>query len=304
MSIVNSSLPLLTGGRQTMLSWSRVIESYEAVPDVFKDSCKTMLEHCHPFPFVVLAPVTTGTRHKATEKLLCVVNDVFYIWEREGSQIAPTTFPVKTIGAIEVGRILLYSWLTIIGVTGEGVATSFVIPFNTATGRHLEPFINKMRPASTDIDEICWGAEKAKFDYLGSVDFKFMNYARKSLLRGETVVHIVWQPQIRERIFTLFGWEFHRTLALKHFVILTDKEVIVIGDDKHISDHRGFRYGGIWQFIPLSHIVEVGLIDQANGMVILSLALAHGDQRMEWVFEASNKPALKDLQEELIHIIG
>jgi hypothetical protein len=82
------------------------------------------------------------------------------------------------------------------------VASSAVIPFNTATGRHLAPFVNKMQPAPTGVDKTGWRAELAKLDYLAAASFKFMNYARKSLVRGEKVIQTVWQPPIRQHLFT------------------------------------------------------------------------------------------------------
>lgn len=297
----NNPSSTLTGARQTMLSWAKVIESYAAVPGVYQDFCKPLLEDGRPFPYMVLAPAISGNRYKATEKLLCEVDDVFYVWECVGSSIVSAAYPLKTICALEVGSILLYSWLTVRGVTSEGAASYTVIPFNTATGRHLAPFIHKMRPAPTDTDEAGWRAELAKFDYLAAVSFKFMNYARESLVRGEKVIQTVWQPPIRQHRFTLFGRPFHRTIALAHLALLTDQEVVFIGDDKHSVDNRGVRYGGIWQYIPLWHIAAAALTEPADDLVTLSLTLAGGDQRLDKVFAASSRPALEHFQNELKH---
>jgi hypothetical protein len=300
----NNPLSTLTGARQTMLSWAKVIESYAVVPEVYQDSCKPLLADSHPFPYMVLAPAISGNRHTATEKLLCEVDDVFYMWERVGRRIVSTAYPLKTICALEVGSILLYSWLTIRGLTSAGTASSTIIPFNTATGRHLAPFIHKMRPAPTAVDEAGWQAELAKFDYLAAASFKFMNYARESLVRGEKVIQTVWQPPIRQHRFTLFGRSFHRTIALAHLALLTDQEVIFIGDDKQSVDNRGVRYGGIWQYIPLRHIAAATLTEPAEDWVTLSLTLAGGGQRLEKVFAAFNQPALEHFQQELKHRLG
>ena len=281
-----------------MSSWAKVIESYAAVPEIYKDSCKTILEDSHPFPYVVLASAINGIRHKANEKLLCEINDVFYVWESISNNIFSTAYPLKTIFAVETGSILLYSWLTISGITSEGITSSFVIPFNTATGRHLLPFINKMRPVPEEIDETSWQAELAKFDYLASATFKFMNFVRNSLVRGEKVIHIVWQPQIRRHIFTLFGRSFYRTTALAHLVLLTDKELILIEDAEYSAENRGVRYGGIFQYIPLRSILAVTLAEQANDVVTLSITLSFGN-RLDKVFTVSNKQVLEEFQNKL-----
>ena len=303
-SNLNTPLATETGGKQTMASWAKVIESYAAVPEIYKDSCKTILADSHPFPYVVLAPAISGIRHKAAEKLLCEVNDVFHVWESIGGKIISTAYPLKTICAVEAGSILLYSWLTISGMTSGGITSSSVIPFNTATGRHLLPFINKMRPASEDVDEADWQAELDKFDYLASANFKFMNFARNSLVRGEKVTRVIWQPQIRRHIFTLFGQSFYRTRALAHLTILTDREVILIGDAESNAENRGVKYGGIFQYIPLRHIAAATVTETTDSLVTLSLTLAFGNQRLDKVFAASNKQALEQFQNKIEQMIG
>ena len=303
-SNLNIPLPTLTGGKQTMASWAKVIESYVAVPEIYKDACKIILGGGQPFPYVVLAPAINGIKHRATEKLLCEVNDVLYLWESIGGKIISTAYPLKSICTVEVGSILLYSWFTISGMTSDGITSSSVIPFNTATGRHLFPFINKMRPMSEDVDEANWQAELAKFDYLASANFKFMNFARNSLIRGEKVIHIVWQPQIRRHIFTLFGQSFYRTTALAHLALLTDKELILIEDAEYNAENRGVRYGGIFQYIPLQHIAAIALTDAADSLTTLSLTLACGNQRLDKIFAASNKQALEQLQNKIEQMTG
>jgi hypothetical protein len=298
---LNTNVPLssMTGARQTMLSWAKVLDSFAEVPEVYRDSCKAILGDADPFPHLVLTPAVRGTRHKATEKLLCEVNDVFHIWECAGSQVVSTAYPLKAICSIEVGNILLYSWLTISGLTTEGIKSSYIIPFNAATGRHLAHFINKMRPAPGNPDEITWQAEQAKFDYLLVDNYKFMNYARESLVLGEKVVNSIWQPQIRRPLFVIFGRPILRTAALTHLAVLTDKEVIFIQDVKHSIKDTGGRYGGIWQYVPLRHILAVSLSDRPDGTVTLSLSLDNRDQPLDKLFLASNKPALEHFQREL-----
>jgi hypothetical protein len=297
----NNSLHTLTGARQTMMSWARVIENQAAIPDVFRDACKSVLAENRPFPYMVLAPAIQGVRYRASEKVLCELNDVFYVWESAPGEIIANAYPLKTICSLEVGCILLNSWLTISGLTDAGQAATSVIPFNTATARHIAPFIKKMRPVLTE--GTAWQAELAKLDDLASASFKFMNFARESLVGGEKVITSVWQPPIREVIFSLFGRSIYRNRVLAHLALLTDQEVILIRDDEHSTENRGVRYGGIWQYIPLRHISALKLSEPASGLVTLSLILACGGQPLDLVFADSAMPALLHFQEELHGII-
>ena len=286
-----------------MLSWAKVVESYDAIPEIYQGSCEMLLANSPVFPYLVLAPALDGIRRKTTEKLICEVNDSLYVLERVGQRIVTTAYPLKTIRDVETGSILLYSWITLSGMTSEGVAASSTIEFNTATSRHLAPFLNKIRPAFGSADQTALRAEQAKFDYLALPSFKFMSFARESLVCGEQVIHSVWQPEIRKPFATLFGWSFYRTLSTAHLMILTDKEVILIWDDERSTANRGVRYGGVWRYIPLRHIVSVSLADSANDLLTLSLRLSP-DARLDTIFAVPNQRQVEHLQNEIKQLIG
>ncbi len=303
-SNINDQLSALTGAKQTMLSWAKVIGSYAEIPEIFKKSCKAVLEDRHPFPHVVLVPSIGETRNMPAENLICEIDDIFHVWERVGSQVDSIAYPLKTISMFEEGRILLYSWFSVRGLTSDGVPSSSIVTFSSATARHVAPFINRMRPKPTDVGKADWQTELAKFDYLSSSNFKFMNYARESMMPGEKVICSILQPEIRKLIFTLFGHSFYRTGILAHLALLTDKEVIFIRDDENSTETKGKRYGGVWQYVPLRNIMASKLTESGDDLVTLSLALALGGQQLDKVFEASNKFALQNFQKELLQRIG
>jgi hypothetical protein len=289
----------MTGARQTMGTWARVIEAPGGIPEVFQAACQAVLGGREPFPYLVLVPALLGTRHAATEKLLCELDGVFYIWEHTGRQVTTTAYPLQNICMLETGMVLLYSWLTVSGVNSQGAATSTVIPYNTATGRHLAPFIDKMRPAPKPVEPKARQAELAKLSSLMQADFKFMNYARESLLPGAQALQAVWQPLIRQNSFEVDGKAFSRMVTLAHLALLTDQEVILIEDDEYSSETRGVRYGGIWQYIPRRQITAVSLTEPANELVTLSLTLACGQRRLDRIFTAANLPALEAFRQAL-----
>lgn len=299
-SDLNTPLDELTGAQQTMSSWARIIGSYAELPDDYKSSCKSILRDCKPFPYVVFAPVNSDARQRSTEKLIFELNGVFHVWEREGKKIVPVTYPLESINTLEVGSVLLYSWFTINGLTNAGLVSSTMIPFNTVTKRHLLPFINLLRPVPIDVVEAEWRLELARFDYLSSINFKYMNYARESIVRGEKVILSIFQPRIRRRIFKLFGHNFYRTRVYSHLVILTDKEVILLGEDAQSAEVKGKdgKYGGVWQYIPIRNIVAILLTEANDGLITLTIRLKFGDQQLERYFEASNMTTLKDFLRE------
>lgn len=303
-SNLNESLNTMTGAAQTMTTWARVIDSYADVPDIYKTSCQAVLEEREPFPYVVLVPSVKDNRLNEVENLLCEINGIFYVWERIGNKVVSSAFPLKEIYTLEAGIVLLSSWFTISGLTTTGSATTARIGFNSSSVRHLLPVINKMRPAPADIDDAAWQVELAAFDYLASANFKFMNYARESMVRGEKILQSILQPKIRRQVFDLFGYKFHRTVGLAHLTILTDKEIIFIRDDEDTTEVRGERYGGVWQYIPLQKIQDVKLTASGNKLLTLTLTLESGIQQLDKVFESSSQDALEELQKKLKQMVG
>jgi hypothetical protein len=292
--------PILTGARQTMSTWATVIESYDAVPEAYKGFFKTIWQSGQPFPYAVLTPVLEVFGRKTTEKLVCEVNDTLYVVERTPRQVVATGYPLATIRDVEVGAILLHSWITISGVTTAGVAGTSTFEFNAATGARFAPFVDKIRAATNGSASKGAGAEQAKFDYLATLNFKFMNYAKSSLMGSAKVLRSIWQPEIRAS--TLPVGPFYKTVCTSHLTILTDKELILIWDDERVSGNKRSKYGGVWRYIPLRNIVSVTVTEQANDLVTCTITLS-GNDRLDRVFAASNKQALEQFQSEVKKLI-
>jgi hypothetical protein len=301
---VDSQLPTLTGSRQTKLPWSRVIASYDAIPESFRSSYKMIVGDQPLVPYTVFTPAIAGMRYKTTEKLLCEVNDAIYIWERIGKQVRMTEYPLKRISDFEIGYVLLFSWFTINGVTEAGILSSSTVEFNTVTGFYFDYFVNRLRPATAQIAACEQSEERAKFDNLAVENFKFMNFALESLSGSEKVLHIVWQPKISKPMLMLGWYKSYRALTLSHLTILTNKELIVIQDDERSGENRGSRYGGKWHYIALSHIKAISLVDHTDDLLILSLTLSPGERQVEIIFSASKKEKITELQDQLKKLIG
>jgi len=296
---IKTQLSTLTGARQTMASWSKIIESYEAVPNIYKSYLKSYTGEGKIFPYTILSPALEKFLLKTTEKLVFERDDAIHILERAGNRIVEKSYPYKNVSLLEVGNILLSSWMVVSGITSEGVHSSSTIDFNAATGERLfSVFLKKMRPASLDADESAFAAEKNKFDALADSNFKFMNYGRASLVYGEKVLQIILQPKIREPLWKFAGWTIHRTVSLAHLTILTDKELILIRDDERGEEIKGVKYGGVWQYIPLKSIRSITLVDAPNSRLSLTITLSSGDT-IKKVFNVSRQPELEQFRDKI-----
>lgn len=297
-----NNLPLSsqTGARQTMSSWSRVIESFDEVPEAFKPAFKATMGT--DVPYTVFAPIITGIRHKTAEKLLCEGGDTLYVWERTRQGIEEHALPFDRISDLEFGSILLFSWLTFRGVDRAGVPFSITVEMNTTSVRHFARFVNRIRPAPHTMETAKQQAARAKFDYLADENFKFMNYGIQSLVEGEEVVQTVWQPEIQVPVMKL-GWHtFYRTRALAHLLVLTDQELIVVQDDERSQENRGSRYGGKWHYISLAHLETVEVQEDRDALIHLTLTLSPGQRKVETMFAASHREEILQLQDALQNI--
>jgi hypothetical protein len=135
-----------------------------------------------------------------------------------------------------------------------------------------------------------------EFDPWSDLNFKFMNYARRSLMRGEKVIGAVLQPEIRESSSSLLGKIFSRMLSPTHAVILTEREWIAIREEA--VQGKKDKYGGTWVYIPLNKITGSSLNAVNNTLLALSIQLS-GEERFEYLFPTSRKAEVSQLLERL-----
>jgi hypothetical protein len=281
-------LPLLTGYEQTKLSWARVIESYDQLPEAFKDFFKTLMGDTSVFPYAVRTPTFKGFIKQENEKLIFSLNGKIYVLERARDKLTSTCYSLDGISYVEVGTILLNSWIKISGVASNGILTSSSLRFSAVTDYLFTPILEKIRPAISAPGDTDQNSERAKFDYLMHLNFKFMNYARRSLVPGEKVVYTVLQPEIRASVLTLLGRSLSRTISTAHLGILTDRELIMIREEKSGRWDDKTRYGGIWNYIPLDKITSLSLVPKNDNLLVLSIHLPQNDH-IESLFSVSNK---------------
>jgi hypothetical protein len=294
-----AQLELLTADEITRLSWARMVESYQALPEIYRLYLDSQLAGIQPFPTCILTPTFQGFLRQENEKLVFLLNDRLHVIERTRDGLNPISFALTDIDRIELGVILLKAWLTISGVDQHGRAGAVTLRFNAISERLFYPLIERCRcaqlrqpgqePADLNI-------ERARFDPLEQHNFKFMNYARRSLLPGEHVHGYMLQAEMRRPSLVIMGrglWQ--RTISPAHLCILTEHELILIRDDpESLKGCDDGRYGGVWNFIPLAHIASVQLAADRFGDPLLALTLRNGS-RVESLFAPGQRDELRDL---------
>jgi hypothetical protein len=124
------------------------------------------------------------------------------------------------------------------------------------------------------------------------LDYKFMNYARRSLLGGEKILQIILQPKIRVPVLTILGKTFYKVVSRAHLSILTDRELILIREED--NPRVIGEYGKVWDYIRLKKTVDLSLGDEGSEFPKLSVQLPEGI-RIENMYQASARQEINQL---------
>ena len=274
----------ITPFEQAQRSWARSIGSYADLPGEYAVHFEPLHAAGAPFPLVVVAPSYEGFLHRETEKLVCATSDEITILERRGHKLHVHRYPIRGIHRVEVSSVLLDARLKIVGPEADGLPPSSTsVRFNAVTEFLFYPIVTTIRSGGRPSMPAPSGRSNV-FDSWGRPSFKFMNYAKRSLLGGEEVQCAILQPEIRMTIVSAFGRTFRRTVSPTHATILTDHELIGI-QEVVTSGGRG-SYGGIWDYVPLRSIDRLSIAAGDRGLVTLTVHLP-GDDRFTLLYDAS-----------------
>lgn len=273
-------------------SFSRRMESIDTVPEVFKVFFEPILADGQKFPYTILTPAQHGYRYRSMEKLVCIVDSDIYFLEKRGNSFDEWCYSVAGITYVEVRDVLLDSSIKITGVTNKGEYITSIVQFNSVTDYLFTPILEKIRGFAAGSNLNIPRTEREKFDKWQQASFKFMNYAKNSLLGSEQVIHSVLQPEIRTNGIRFLGWSFYKVLSPSHAGILTDRELIMIREEvRHVGEDR---YGGIWDYIPLNKIINLSMSDIGTDMLSLSIQMPN-EIRLEFIYQTSVREEVNEL---------
>jgi hypothetical protein len=277
-------LPVLPSHQGTKLTWARIIDCYDHIPDVYKEFFGSSLQKNQPFPYSVLTPAYQAPGFRITEKMVCLFDHELHILERSGSSLDTQCYPLAGITYVKVSSMLLDSRIRVNGITSQEIPASSIVRFSTATDYIFKPILEKIRLYPSASDSSINDSEA--FDHWMHLNYKFMNLARNSLLEGEKVICAVLQAEVRKDLFTILGKTYFRTISPTHASILTDHELILIREE--VLQGRDDKYGGIWEFIPLSKIADLSISRKSEHLLILSVQL-RTNGHLECLFQSSKK---------------
>jgi hypothetical protein len=287
-----SRLPKLSGAELARSSWAKPIKSYADVPNVYKDFFDSFLADGQIFPYTVLTPSRERFIHRQSEKLISAFDNEIYILENAGSTFEALRYPLDGISYIEFRSALLASSIKISGRMSHDVYATSTLMFNAVTDYLFTPILKSVRLAKIDYGDVGKCSASDRFDQLINVNYKFMNFAKHSLLAGERVIYSILQPEICVSKLTFLGKKYYKTISPTHMCILTDRELILIREDA--VRRKEDKYGGIWDYIPLNKIISLSVSENNDNLLVLTVQLPQ-NTFFELLFQASAKGEVKQL---------
>jgi hypothetical protein len=276
-----------TSSTETTRTWAKRLRSHDEIPQEFQPAFPECEDH---FPYTLLIPEDKFSLfRKRDKKILRVYEDRLVLLEAVRNEIRTSSNMFTDMLYLERGKILLYSWLRIVTPSG-----ALLIRFNTTNEYLFDPVIEQVRQGMSDShphdaalskDE----QELSKFDYLIKVNFKYMNYGRKSIRPDDPVIGIVYEPERCTQEFKLFDITLFRRYATDHLSILTEKELILIKEDKRVRINKESKYGGVFTYIPRRQIRDVSFIsDPRNSHCTMEITLSE-NTRLASEFSSANE---------------
>lgn len=254
---------------------AKVMESYDDVPEIYREFFQSHPPRGQAFPYAVLTPTYEMSDGWVTGKLLCAIDHTLYVLEETEAGVIKVCYPIDEINYVEVTHGPSDLFVKIDGVNNLGIPTSSVFGCSNTSKIIFTPLFQRIRLRIVSLNEKAPSRRLERLDRWNELQSEVMDMARHCLLPGETVVHAILQPEIRGSLFSNPEGGFRRVKSPTHTCILTDKELVLIREDP--SRGRKDTCDTICNFIPLDKIDSLS-VNRDNGSTLsVSFRLSNGD---------------------------
>ena len=236
--------------QNTMSQWPIMIKDPSQIPDSLSQALDG--EFGAKWPYSVFIPPNKWDSAGKRPKVFTMTEDGVLYFEDMKTEVKQVHYPFDGILYVEMGKMLLSSWMTIHGMV-HGQYRQSTISYNTVRNDLFDPIIEKIRERIASNQSLTQGKNGERLADLKQLDMKFLNYTKNALLPGEKIINIIYQPNVQEA----HDKSFKELPDYTHAVVLTNNELILIKEDNHKYKNIHNNYGVVKDFIPLDHIAEL-----------------------------------------------
>ena len=284
---------------KTMKAWAIKIEQTEKIPAAFQKPMEQVLEEDAEFPYIIYAPVNEKTGKPAQDTLLAMTEGAVWVLMDERQQVSVVRFSTQEIQTIQMGTVLLQSWVTFCG-KAAGNNECAVVYYDAVMEELFVPVLETVRTKMLQIPAEAQEIQANELNYLKDASLKFYNYGVQSLMPGQKVCCSVYQPQVEEKALKQF--QAYETAA--HLFILTEEELILIQETEQEDKSATQKYSGIWTRFPIRQIEGFHVEDEEDGRWMKVSVRAQGQEPVKVIIDPRNRQAIQTLSNHLGDALG
>ncbi len=276
----------------TMKAWAIKIEEEASVPENFQEMMSRIVSKLEVFPYTIFAPKNDKTGKPDQDTLLVMTAENIYVLEDQGGKISTASFFMKEIQMVQMGTVLLESWISIWGKSA-GEYISCTLYFDTVLEELFEEVLNKIRNKALQLSPEPKKEGSKELDYLKEISEKFYNYGKFSLLPGQEIQNSAYQPMA----YVGKSKNSAEFQTAPHLMILTEKEVILIEEAKQEQKSTSQKYSGVWSYIQIPHISNIE--EQLEGEWMKLKIFLEGQKPKQIDYDPKNKLDAQNLTQNL-----
>ena len=279
---------------RTMKAWAIKINHPEKIPAAFQQSMEQILKESADFPYVISAPKNEKTGKPERDTLLVMTEEAVWVLVDQEHKVAVVRFPMEGVQAVQMGTVLLQSWVKICGKS-EGNFECAAVYYDTVMEELFVPVLDHVRAKMLRMTLEGPEPQVDELNYLKDVSLKFYNYGVQSLLPGQKVCCSVYQPKVDEENVKKSG----KHEMAPHLFVLTENELILIQETEQEERSATQKYSGIWTYFPISQIARFDVETQEDGKWMRASVCAEGQEPVQVVIDPRNRQAIQVLANQL-----
>lgn len=159
---------------KTMKAWAIQIEQAEKIPAVFQNQMEQALEEDAAFAYIIFAPANEKTGKPAKDTLLTITKGAVWVLVDESHQVAVVRLPTQEIQSIQMGTVLLQSWVAFCGKTAAG-NECVVVYYDSVMEDLFVPVLETIRTKMLQLPAEAQEIQADELHYLKDVSLKFIN---------------------------------------------------------------------------------------------------------------------------------
>ena len=273
--------------------YPRKVESISEVPGEFPDALRSHVSSADAARLILYAPPTSVGDEKVRESVLVVTNDGWLAaTDNQETGISVEQCKFNDTLFLELTSILLWGQLKI-DFACAGTSYTAITRFNTVQEDLYREAIDLILDGIDRTHAIGSEKDRRAAEVLRDWPLKFRNEVLRYLPKGQRLSAAAQWPAI------LGG--FRRELAPAGALLVTERELVLIADEKTPDWYRGewAKYGGIITYFPLTRLDDfhVGRQDRF-GVLALHVHASHGGERLEILFPSDHERVVSEAMEQ------